>query len=303
MKVLIPLCSLLISSLFSAQIGIGTENPDVSAALDVKSSSRGVLFPNLNETQMNAIANPVTGLLIYNTDKKGFYAYDGSRWSQESFMPAGTWGADGNKGITAANYIGTSNNNDFNIRTNNKQVISVLRSKQVRLEGDNIQSSRLYVKAARKNVSNPPMAVSNSNGFGGVPLAISYSATNDSASGSVIGNYAFAAGIDDAEAGRSSAGMSYIQDADVKGISFYTGGHPSDISDRGKEAMIITDDTTNRNVGIGVHIPKSKLQLGGDLYISDPSKGLIIRDSSGGCHRITVANGGGLVTSGTIACP
>ncbi|WP_185673618.1 hypothetical protein, partial [Elizabethkingia meningoseptica] len=138
---------------------------------------------------------------------------------------------------------------------------------------------------------------------GGVPLAISYSATNDSASGSVIGNYAFAAGIDDAEAGRSSAGMSYIQDADVKGISFYTGGHPSDISDRGKEAMIITDDTTNRNVGIGVHIPKSKLQLGGDLYISDPSKGLIIRDSSGGCHRITVANGGGLVTSGTIACP
>lgn len=91
--------------------------------------------------------------------------------------------------------------------------------------------------------------------------------------------------------------------ADVKGISFYTGGHPSDISDRGKEAMIITDDTTNRNVGIGVHVPKSKLQLGGDLYISAPSKGLIIRDSSGGCHRITVANGGGLVTSGTIACP
>ena len=59
-----------IAALFrSGQVGIGTGTgtPDVSAALDVTSTTQGVLFPRMTTTQRNAIATPADGLVIYNT--------------------------------------------------------------------------------------------------------------------------------------------------------------------------------------------------------------------------------------------
>ncbi len=55
-----------------AQVGIGTTVPDASSILDVVSTTQGVLVPRLTTTQENAITNPATGLLIYNTDCKEF---------------------------------------------------------------------------------------------------------------------------------------------------------------------------------------------------------------------------------------
>ncbi len=56
----------------SAQIGIGTTNPDSSAILEITSSEAGVLFPRMTTLQRNAISNPATGLLIYNTNTETF---------------------------------------------------------------------------------------------------------------------------------------------------------------------------------------------------------------------------------------
>lgn len=64
-------CSLLLSiilisnNLFS-QVGIGTLDPDHSAALDISSSSKGLLIPRLTTSERNLIALPATGLMIYN---------------------------------------------------------------------------------------------------------------------------------------------------------------------------------------------------------------------------------------------
>ena len=64
-------CSLLLSlilisnNLFS-QVGIGTLDPDASAALDISSSSKGLLIPRLTTSERNLIALPATGLMIYN---------------------------------------------------------------------------------------------------------------------------------------------------------------------------------------------------------------------------------------------
>ena len=50
-------------------VGIGTSTPDASAALDVRSSTGGVLVPRLTQAQRLAIAGPATGLLVYQTDQ------------------------------------------------------------------------------------------------------------------------------------------------------------------------------------------------------------------------------------------
>jgi len=47
-------------------IGIGGE-PDACAMLEVKSTTKGFLLPRMTETERDAIASPVAGLMIYNT--------------------------------------------------------------------------------------------------------------------------------------------------------------------------------------------------------------------------------------------
>ena len=66
-----------------AQVGINTETPDASAALDITSTTGGLLVPRMTETQRDAISSPATGLMIYQTDGTvGFYYYNGSSWSE-----------------------------------------------------------------------------------------------------------------------------------------------------------------------------------------------------------------------------
>ena len=49
-------------------IGIGTENPDESALLDLNSNSKGFLPPCLTDAEIEAIASPTDGLTVYNKD-------------------------------------------------------------------------------------------------------------------------------------------------------------------------------------------------------------------------------------------
>ncbi len=61
-------------------VGIGTVDPDQSAALDISSTEKGLLIPRMTTIQRNAIAEPATGLLIYNLDVKEVQNFDGSAW-------------------------------------------------------------------------------------------------------------------------------------------------------------------------------------------------------------------------------
>jgi PKD repeat protein len=51
-----------------------------SAMLDVNSTSGGFLPPRMTTTQMNAIANPAEGLMVYNTTTKCVMVYTGGAW-------------------------------------------------------------------------------------------------------------------------------------------------------------------------------------------------------------------------------
>jgi hypothetical protein len=68
-----------------AQVSISTNNnsPDNSAMLDVQSATKGMLIPRMTSAQRAAIASPVNGLMIYQTDGvSGFYYYNSTLWQR-----------------------------------------------------------------------------------------------------------------------------------------------------------------------------------------------------------------------------
>src|SRR5207302_1345131 len=57
--------------LFSQSVGVGTTNPNSSAALDVSSTTKGLLIPRVylqSAVDNFTIGTPATSLLVYNTN-------------------------------------------------------------------------------------------------------------------------------------------------------------------------------------------------------------------------------------------
>ncbi|HYV92654.1 MAG TPA: kelch repeat-containing protein [Chitinophagales bacterium] len=61
-------------------IGIGTTSPASSALLDLSSTTKGFTMPSMTTAQRDAIASPVVGLQIFNTDDQCVNIYDGTYW-------------------------------------------------------------------------------------------------------------------------------------------------------------------------------------------------------------------------------
>jgi hypothetical protein len=79
-------------------VGINTTTPDASAALDVVSTTQGILVPRMTAAQRGLISSPATGLLVYQSNATaGFYFYNGTAWTQLGAM--GQQGIQGPQGI------------------------------------------------------------------------------------------------------------------------------------------------------------------------------------------------------------
>ena len=77
------LAAVLLTATTFAQVGINTETADPSAALDIVSTTGGLLVPRMTAAQRDAINPAATGLMIYQTDgTAGFYYYNGSSWEE-----------------------------------------------------------------------------------------------------------------------------------------------------------------------------------------------------------------------------
>ena len=74
--------AILFSSTITAQVGVGTNTPNASAALDVTSTTKGILTPRMTSAQRLAISNPADGLVVYQTDNTpNFYGYINGAWA------------------------------------------------------------------------------------------------------------------------------------------------------------------------------------------------------------------------------
>ncbi|MCX6306891.1 MAG: hypothetical protein NT040_18145 [Bacteroidetes bacterium] len=119
-----------------AQVGINANSsaPDPSAGLDVNFDNKGLLPPRVALTAINSsvpVAAPAVGLLVYNTATAGtapnnvvpgYYYWNGIAWTRLAAFTSGSgeWSLLGNAGTVAGtNFIGTADNQAFDIRTNN----------------------------------------------------------------------------------------------------------------------------------------------------------------------------------------
>jgi hypothetical protein len=72
---------LVVFSSNGQNVGINTNTPHPSAALDISDSTKGILIPRMTMVQRNNIQNPAEGLMVYQTDSmKGFWSFDGLNW-------------------------------------------------------------------------------------------------------------------------------------------------------------------------------------------------------------------------------
>lgn len=84
---------LLVSAQSYAQIGIGTDNPDPSAILELQATDKGFKGPEVELTgriDNSTIPNPAKGLIVYNTEDNGsspnevyanrYYFWNGEEW-------------------------------------------------------------------------------------------------------------------------------------------------------------------------------------------------------------------------------
>ncbi|NOS91569.1 MAG: hypothetical protein HOP30_06580, partial [Cyclobacteriaceae bacterium] len=102
----------------NGNVSIGATSAATTAALDIQSTSKGLLIPRLTTAQRDAIPTPDLGLMIYNTSTSAFNYYNGGSWG-----PVGGgsgWGLTGNAGTNpATNFIGTTDNVALLFKTNN----------------------------------------------------------------------------------------------------------------------------------------------------------------------------------------
>ena len=102
----------LASPTFTGTVSInGAGTPDASSALDISSSTTGVLIPRMNSTQRDAIATPANALLIFNTSNNTFEVYKSTCSCWVTISDAGNTPANSlvNTAPVASslNYIGT----------------------------------------------------------------------------------------------------------------------------------------------------------------------------------------------------
>jgi trimeric autotransporter adhesin len=108
----------LIQTGFSQSVGIGTAAPDSSAALDIRSVTKGILIPRMGRTTMYGIVRPAKGLLIYDSVQNQLWANmgepDAPSWNEMTVNSA--WGINGNAGTHISQFIGTLDDQPLSFR-------------------------------------------------------------------------------------------------------------------------------------------------------------------------------------------
>jgi hypothetical protein len=69
----------------TGNVGMGTSAPDPSAILELNSTTQGFLPPRMDNSEINAISNPAEGLIVYSTQSKCLFLFDGANWQKIAY--------------------------------------------------------------------------------------------------------------------------------------------------------------------------------------------------------------------------
>jgi hypothetical protein len=133
MKKLLFITALFSINFINAQVGIGTTTIENGVELQIESNTKGLLISRvaLTSTLLAAPVGPApiaTGILVYNTATAGigvtgvtpgFYYWSGTGWIALRSTAGQNWSLTGNAGTSpGTQYLGTSDNQNLQIRTN-----------------------------------------------------------------------------------------------------------------------------------------------------------------------------------------
>lgn len=80
-SIVICLFMMVLNQAVNAQsVGIGTETPDPSAAVDVTSTTQGMLVPRMSTAQREMITTPAQGLLVFDLSTNSFWFRNSNSW-------------------------------------------------------------------------------------------------------------------------------------------------------------------------------------------------------------------------------
>ncbi len=136
---------LLAPLLVGQNVGIGTAVPYASALLELNASDKGLLLPRVNlvsSTDNATVPTPEHSLLVYNTGSgglspRGYYYNDGTPASpnwKKLLNTGDAWLITGNTGTNpTTHFIGTIDNKDLVIRTNNQKRMTIFGDGRVQI--------------------------------------------------------------------------------------------------------------------------------------------------------------------------
>ncbi|MBW8051818.1 MAG: hypothetical protein FVQ77_16070 [Cytophagales bacterium] len=149
----------------SQNVGINQPNPDSSALLDLTATDMGLLIPRValtGTTDITTIASAATSLMVYNTAAvsdvtPGYYYWDGAVWQrlQNSLpTPSNDWTIIGNA-VTdpATNFIGTTDAQNFAIRTNDLKRLEVTQTGRLDFFNTSGGGSNIFVEGGNETTT------------------------------------------------------------------------------------------------------------------------------------------------------
>ena len=262
-------------------VGVGTTTPDASSALDVTSTTKGFLMPRMTTTERTAITSPATGLQVYDTDTNSQWYYNGTVWVQGASKADGSkWTNDATNTRVALTNLsdGTTARTagtEFIIKDNGRVGI-----------GTDSPTSALQVKAT---VAQGVFSSSVAGGHASISIG-DYLGT--------VGNVNF---------WNINRRLTPYFGEDLRGLAFW-----GDTNDGSFVAPLLLQEdgdiilagatsanTINGKVGIGTNVPVYKLDVVGDIRMSNASY-LYSRTSTGSNIRMMGINPSNVAYVGPI---
>jgi len=190
LQLLIPLF-LVATITMHAQVGIGITSPN--AGLDISSTTTGLLIPRVSLTSLSIeapVLNPQggsipTSTLIYhdgtNALTAGFYYWDGAKWVLLTTGESNDWTILGNTGTNpTTNFIGTTDTQDFVIRTNNTEKARMTSGGDLGV-GTNTPIAKTHITETNTAATNDAVIVDNLGLGSGLTIFETNTANNNTA--------------------------------------------------------------------------------------------------------------------------